>query len=92
MALPPWSLHELLNSSLILTAVHPSPRFSCVVAQEAEGLLPSLCNQILNEVSERSLSRELLLMFVRRSATFSPERSSGQQIRIGPGYAPRWDI
>jgi hypothetical protein len=29
------------------------------------------------------------------SATFSPERGSGsifQQIRIGPGYAPRWDI
>jgi hypothetical protein len=26
------------------------------------------------------------------SATFSPEPSSGQKIRIGPGYAPLWDI
>jgi hypothetical protein len=29
------------------------------------------------------------------SATFSPKPSSGpifQQIRIGPGYAPRWNI
>ena len=45
--------------------------------------------------SSTTWARTFRIVTAPFSATFSPEPSSGskfQQIRIGPSYAPRWDI